>query len=236
MELSLKEWLAAIGNLSNQKLSDIGFFPFLLIMLLSLLCSWFISFLYVRFYKTRATGSEVHRSFMLLGVSITAIFICIQFSLPLSLGLLGALSIVRFRTPIKEPEEIGFIMLVIAASISIATFNLLFLGIFLLVTVVALLIQRVSGGVLKSGKNDGVLIITLPADDYHRVSGDLIALLEERVPKGRFDSIVESNDESVLSYSFVQREKDALLGLQRDLRGLAPGVRSNVFFNRSGEV
>jgi len=150
--------------------------------------------------------------------------------------LLGALSIVRFRTPIKEPEEIGFIMLVIAASISIATFNLLFLGIFLLVTVVALLIQRVSGGVLKSGKNDGVLIITLPADDYHRVSGDLIALLEERVPKGRFDSIVESNDESVLSYSFVQREKDALLGLQRDLRGLAPGVRSNVFFNRSGEV
>jgi len=236
MELSLKEWLAAIGNLSNQKLSDIGFFPFLLIMLLSLLCSWFISFLYVRFYKTRSTGSEVHRSFMLLGVSITAIFICIQFSLPLSLGLLGALSIVRFRTPIKEPEEIGFIMLVIAASISIATFNLLFLGIFLLVTVVALLIQRVSGGVLKSGKNDGVLIITLPADDYHRVSGDLIALLEERVPKGRFDSIVESNDESVLSYSFVQREKDALLGLQRDLRGLAPGVRSNVFFNRSGEV
>jgi len=31
--------------------------------------------------------------------------------------LLGALSIVRFRTPIKEPEEIGFIMLVVASAL-----------------------------------------------------------------------------------------------------------------------
>ncbi len=41
-----------------------------------------------------------------MGLSITAIFICIQFSLPLSLGLLGALSIVRFRTPVKELRAI----------------------------------------------------------------------------------------------------------------------------------
>jgi len=236
MENGLKEWIAAIGNLSNQKLSEIGFVPFLVIMLLSLLTSLFISFLYVRFYKTRATGSEVHRAFMLLGIAITAIFICIQFSLPLSLGLLGALSIVRFRTPIKEPEEIGFIMLVIAASISIATFNLLFLGIFLLVTLVALLLQRIFTGAWKDGRNDGMLIVTLPAQEYQRVSTDLVNLLEERISRGRFDSIVESGAECVLSYSFLQREKDALILLQKELRGLAPGVRSNLFFNRSGEV
>ena len=38
----------------------------------------------------------------------------------MSLGLLGALSIVRFRTPIKEPEEIGFLMVVIATSLAIS--------------------------------------------------------------------------------------------------------------------
>ena len=74
------------------------------LLLLSAAVSFFISFLYLTFYKDRGTGSQIHRSFPLLGLSITAIFICIQFSLPLSLGLLGALSIVRFRTPIKEPE------------------------------------------------------------------------------------------------------------------------------------
>ena len=103
----------------------------------SLLASW----LYLLFYSSRATGSQVHRAFPLLGLSITAIFVCIQFSLPLSLGLLGALSIVRFRTPIKEPEEIGFIMLVIAASIATATFKLAFVGILFAIAVVALLVQ-----------------------------------------------------------------------------------------------
>jgi hypothetical protein len=30
---------------------------------------------------------------------------------------MGSLSIIRFRTPIKEPEEVGFLLLVIAASV-----------------------------------------------------------------------------------------------------------------------
>ena len=64
---------------------------FLLLMGVSLLSSLFIAYLYVHFYSSRATGSQVHRAFPLLGLSITAIFVTIQFSLPLSLGLLGAL-------------------------------------------------------------------------------------------------------------------------------------------------
>ena len=111
---------------------------FLMLMAVSLLSSLFIAYLYVHFYSNRATGSQVHRAFPLLGISITAIFVTIQFSLPLSLGLLGALSIVRFRTPIKEPEEIGFIMLVIATSIAVATFKLSFVGIIFVVALAAL--------------------------------------------------------------------------------------------------
>src|SRR5690606_32141568 len=103
-----------------------------------------IARLYRHFYSGRSTGSQIHRAFPLLSVSITSIFITIQFSLPLSLGLLGALSIVRFRTPIKEPEEIGFLMLVIAASISCATFNFVFLGIVLLTAIVGLILLRLN--------------------------------------------------------------------------------------------
>ncbi len=121
-------------------MKDVRIEQFLMLMLISLVVSLFLSFLYLTFYKNRATGSQIHRSFPLLGVSITSIFICIQFSLPLSLGLLGALSIVRFRTPIKEPEEIGFIMVVIAAAICCATFNLVFLGVLLVVTFIGLLL------------------------------------------------------------------------------------------------
>ena len=108
------DWLTALRGPGSDKMVEIGFLPFLGLIGVALLASLFISFLYLTFFGSRATGSDVHRAFPLLGISITAVFIAIQFSLPLSLGLLGALSIVRFRTPIKEPEEIGFIMLVVA--------------------------------------------------------------------------------------------------------------------------
>ncbi len=231
-----KKWLTSLGGIGSEQMEEIGFLPFLMVMGISLLCSLFISFLYVKFYKSRATGSQVHRAFPLLGMSVTAIFICIQFSLPLSLGLLGALSIVRFRTPIKEPEEIGFIMLVIAASLSCATFNLLFLGVILVVAVAALLIIRLEPGLLKGRLNDGMLVITLPSDDYQSKSERILNFLEKKLPRGRIDSIAENHEESVISYSFIRMEKKTLVDLPVELKKLSKQAKSNVFFNRSGEV
>lgn len=123
---NIYEALIKAGTSGHQKMENIGLTTFFILLLVSFFASLYISRLYVRFYRPRGTGSLAYRSFPLLGISVTAIFLCVQFSLPLSLGLLGALSIVRFRTPIKEPEEVGFIMLTIAASISCATFNLFF--------------------------------------------------------------------------------------------------------------
>ena len=131
-----------LAGFGSKMMDDIGFFPFLGVMGISLFSSILIALLYVRFYQSRSTGSLIYRAFPLLGTSITAIFITIQFSLRLSLGLLGALSIVRFRTPIKEPEEIGFIMLVVASALCCATFNFLFLAIILVIAVMGLLFLR----------------------------------------------------------------------------------------------
>jgi len=52
--------------------------------------------------------------FILLGVTTCSVIIIVKYSLALSLGLVGALSIVRFRAAIKEPEELVFLFLVIA--------------------------------------------------------------------------------------------------------------------------
>ena len=45
-------------------------------------------------------------------------------SLALSLGLVGALSIVRFRAAIKEPEELVYLFLVIAAGLGCGALQL----------------------------------------------------------------------------------------------------------------
>lgn len=205
-------------------------------MFISLLSSLFISFLYMTFYSRRATGSHVHLSFPLLGISITAIFVTIQFSLPLSLGLLGALSIVRFRTPIKEPEEIGFIMLVVASSLSCATFNIRFLGVFLIITVLALLIMKFVGFRLMDRASSGMIIIAIPNDEYLEFSLQILTFLEETLPKVTLDSIAEGDDESVISYSFLKLDKDTLAYLQTGLRKITSKIKLNIFFNTTSQI
>lgn len=233
MENTLQEILSALSGFSNQQMESIGIPAFLFIMAVSLSCSLFISFLYVTCYQSRATGSQIHRAFPLLGISITGIFICIQFSLPLSLGLLGALSIVRFRTPIKEPEEVGFIMLVIAASIACATFNLVFLGILLCIAVLALLVLSVGPRLWKQSLQDGVLLITLADGEYHSKSDKILSYLEANLHKGQCDSIVTTDGQTSISYSFRNLQRTPLLQLQSELTALADTV-VNVYFHHTG--
>ena len=226
----------SLGGLGIERLQEVGFLSLTALMGISLLSSLFIAFLYVQFYESRSTGSHVHRSFPLAGLSITAIFISIQFSLPLSLGLLGALSIVRFRTPIKEPEEIGFILLVVATSLCCATFNMLFLGIVLLAAVVALLALKYGQRILTGPLNDGVFIVTLPTRQYRDQGERILSFLRQKLPKGKIDSIAENEDESIICYGFAHLDERALLELQPGLEEISAGARSNVYFNRSGEV
>jgi hypothetical protein len=208
---------------------------FLMLMTLSLLSSLFTSYLYVHFYSNRATGSQVHRAFPLLGISITAIFITIQFSLPLSLGLLGALSIVRFRTPIKEPEEIGFIMLVICLSIATATFKLAFVGIIFVVALGALFAQTFTRGFMR-GAADGTIVISLPSNGKPTDPTAITAVVRKRLPKAKLESVSQSDREMVVSYNFQGMPDRALTGLQGELDAAAGPSSYNVFFNRPGAL
>lgn len=231
---SIKQLLDSLRNFGDGSMDNVGVLAFFVLLGMSLASAYFVSYLYVTFYSSRATGSQIHRSFPLLSLSITAIFICIQFSLPLSLGLLGALSIVRFRTPIKEPEEIGFLMLVIASSLCCATFNLLFLAILLAVAVIGLLARQMMGAA-GSTSNDGLLTIALPLESYREKGADLIKMLGERIPRGHLDGVIENGDEATVSYRF-RRLAPALLGqVQSDVSSAAEASRTSVYYlNSSG--
>lgn len=232
----MEDLLTTLSGFGSSKMEEVGLFPFFLLMMISFLSSVFISFLYTKFYSVRATGSQVHRAFPLIGISITAIFISIQFSLPLSLGLLGALSIVRFRTPIKEPEEIGFIMLVVASSLCCSTFNISFLFVLLTVCVIALLGMQFFQRMFKGDMNDGTIILTLSSDEFQEKSGFVFRVLKEQIPQGRIDSITDNNGETVLSFNYIRLEQEAFLQLREELKSGVASVRANLFYNKQGAI
>jgi hypothetical protein len=234
MQKQLADIYAILTGANTPAMSQIGIGGFVLLLAVSLASSLLTSYLYLYFYASRATGSQVHRAFPLLGISITAIFVAIQFSLPLSLGLLGALSIVRFRTPIKEPEEIGFIMLVIATSLACATFKLPFVGLIFLVAIVALLIQSRLRP-FRSALMDGVIVISIP--ESHEPGEQQVAeLLRRRLTKARLESVSRDDAATVLSYNFQNASETALFALKGELAASLRGASLNIFFNRPGAL
>jgi hypothetical protein len=202
--------------------------------IVSLVASLLAGWLYCRFYERRGTGSQIHRAFPLLGLSITALFICIQVSLPLSLGLLGALSIIRFRTPIKEPEEVGFIMLVISSSIVCATFNFHYLAIlFVLATVTLYAISLVRGRSKEHG--DGIILVVMKDSAAAETQRKVEECVSRRTRRSAVESASSKSGETSLQFSF-SGFAGQLAEFQAELNQLGNISSVNVFFNRPGSI
>jgi hypothetical protein len=209
---------------------------FIVLLIVSLVTSLAISAAYLKFYENRETGSQIHRAFPLLGPAVTTLFVCIQFSLPLSLGLLGALSIVRFRTPIKEPEEIAFIMVLISASIAIATINLSILVVFLVVSVIALIVQRWAPGPLRDKMRHSFITVTIPHDVYPDGQDAVVDLLSEKLARGRVESVTKTDSTLVLTYLFDAADEANLRAVEASLRTEHPKAGYSVFRGQRGVV
>lgn len=81
----------------------------LIALILSLLLAWY----YEHFGQSLSNRSRLAQLFPALTLTTALVISIVKSSLALSLGLVGALSIVRFRTAIKEPEELVFLFIAI---------------------------------------------------------------------------------------------------------------------------
>jgi hypothetical protein len=87
----------------------------LLSILLSLLVAWF----YANYGRSLSNRAKFAQTLPVLTLTTVLIISIVKSSLALSLGLVGALSIVRFRTAIKEPEELVYLFLAIAIGLGL---------------------------------------------------------------------------------------------------------------------
>lgn len=79
-----------------------------------------IKWVYIKRSNTVSNKVLFSNTFYAFSLAIFLIITSIKASLALSLGLVGALSIVRFRTAIKEPEQLVYLLMIIGISISLA--------------------------------------------------------------------------------------------------------------------
>jgi hypothetical protein len=129
-------------------------------VILAALTATLIYLVFVRCAVTFSNRRHFGRIFLLVTVCTALIITVIKSSIALSLGLVGALSIVRFRAAIKEPEELAYLFLCIAAGLgygageNIATF-------FAVLLILAILIIRSN---YFSGRTDDMYNFSISTD------------------------------------------------------------------------
>jgi uncharacterized membrane protein YhiD involved in acid resistance len=92
---------------------------FILNLVLAAVLAFVLGQAYIRFGHSLSNRRLFARNFLLLTLTTMLVISIVKSSLALSLGLVGALSIVRFRAAIKEPEELAYLFLAISIGLGL---------------------------------------------------------------------------------------------------------------------
>lgn len=104
-----------IENIASVSMLDMA-----IAMALAFLIGIFIFFVYKKTFSGVMYSSSFGVTLVALTMITTLVILAVTSNVVLSLGMVGALSIVRFRTAIKEPLDIAFLFWAIAVGIVLA--------------------------------------------------------------------------------------------------------------------
>lgn len=181
-----------------------------------------LSFVYTRFGNSISNRGQLAKVLVLVGVTTFIIISIVKSSLALSLGLVGALSIVRFRTAIKEPEELGYFFMAISIGLGMGANQLLptLLGF-------AVLILLIMGFNLSGARNSITqnLLLNLNHGGH---KDDLIqkitGIITEQASQLELKRSFTDQDQLSLNYLLKVRSLDDLGDLQRRLTEVDPTI------------
>jgi len=92
---------------------------FTLDLLLACVLAYVLGQIYIRYGHSISNRRVFSRNLVLIAMTTMFVITIVKSSLALSLGLVGALSIVRFRAAIKEPEELAYLFVAIAIGLGL---------------------------------------------------------------------------------------------------------------------
>jgi hypothetical protein len=195
---------------------------------LSLVAATAAYLLYQVFYGSKHIGAGVHRTFLIGGPAITMIFLVIQTSIPLGLGMLGALSFVRFRTPVKDPAEIGFLLLLIASSIGVATSNYLITALLFVFVFIALGAQWLGRNRL-AVFGRGHLMISMDQTYFPGLEKKLTRFLSERLSGLNLETMSTMDNRVSLHYQYRRKSNFDWTAFNNELNLLTGPAKVEVF-------
>lgn len=191
---------------------------FLINILITIILSFIIGLIYSKYGNSLSNRKKLGQTFVLIAVTVMLVISIVKSSLALSLGLVGALSIVRFRTAIKEPEELVYFFVAIALGLGMGANQRIITLIGAIIIVTYILIQN-----LNSSKNviQQNLIVTISnISDKSLDESKILDLLRKHASKIDLRRLDEIGNSTELSLNIEFKDLDSILNAKSELKAL----------------
>ena len=164
----------------------------ILCLFLTIFCSYILKYVYEKKSISLSSKYQLSSIIPILSATTYLVILIVKSSLALSLGLVGALSIVRFRTPVKEPEDLVYLFLSIAIGIGFGAFQIFSTLIVFLIIIIFIWFRSYK---FDQVRNDYNLELTFNNNEiYQKNSNEIIQLLKKNSESLEF--IRQDRDES----------------------------------------
>ena len=202
-----------------------NFLDMVLAILLSFLLGLYIFWVYKKTFRGVMYSSGFGVALISLTMITTFVILAVTSNVVLSLGMVGALSLVRFRTAIKEPLDIAFLFWSIAAGIVLAA------GLIPLAVIGSAFIGLIMILFVNWDSHDNPYILMIQCEDS-KVEGLVKEMLEASVKKMvlKSKSVTVGNVE--LNYEVRLRDDDS--NFINELADM-PGVKNTILVSYNGD-
>jgi hypothetical protein len=215
MEIATMDELLGLTSAAPLSL-DALLINLLLCIALNTVLSWF----YSRYGRSFSNRTKFADNFPVLSLTILLVISVVKSSLALSLGLVGALSVIRFRTAIKEPEELVYLFLAIAVGLGLGADQRV-PTLVAFVVILAYLFVR-TGLMLRPAKSNLFLNITTP--DQETTFAQINSLLLGHVKTADLRRLDHMADTVQATYLIHCPDDATLTRLMDDLKKQLPGA------------
>ena len=194
---------------------------FLLGIFLTTLLTLLLGMIYVRFGNAMSNRRSLSKTLVLISLTTMLIISIVKSSLALSLGLVGALSIVRFRTAIKEPEELAYFFISIAIGLGMGANQIIptIAGTLAIFLIIFLINRNKTQDLLQN------LVIQFDAPKSTTELEEVIQILENNCNQIGLKRMDENKDYSEISFSVSFSQYTHLLKAREQLQAAFPEIR-----------
>lgn len=207
-----------IADLTSSQANPLELTTFIINLGLSVVLSFILSRVYVHWGSSLSNRRRFAANFILITVTTTFIILVVRSSVALSLGLVGALSIVRFRAAIKEPEELAYLFFAISIGIGLGDNQRLITVLAMAVAIIILGLMRLFRG----RQADFNLHVTIASQGPAKVELEtIIDVLSPHCAQIRLMRFDDSGAALESSFLVEFRNMGKLRGAKAALRGLS---------------